>query len=129
MVGIYRKSIKFEEPEKSITWSDQEAEEKAESQNLFGDALPLSLNVDVEDEDPVMQVMLKSIQDPDLAPIYEGLPDLGLDFVTNCHISQQLILFFRIYHSVRQYSYVNTVGMGVVTLKDIQNRVGDDDIS
>ena len=29
------------------------------------------------DEDPVMQVMLRSIQDPELAPIYEGLPDLG----------------------------------------------------
>ena len=32
---------------------------------------------DLEDEDPIMQVMLKSIQDPELAPIYEGLPDLG----------------------------------------------------
>ena len=28
---------------------------------------------DLEDEDPI--VMLKSIQDPELAPIYEGLPD------------------------------------------------------
>jgi len=94
MVGIYRKTVKFEEPEKAVAWSDQEAEENAESQNPFGDTLPLSLNV--EDEDPVMQVMLKSIQDPELAPIYEGLPDLGLVFVTNCHISQQLILFFKV---------------------------------
>jgi hypothetical protein len=34
-------------------------------------------SADFEDEDPILQVMLKSIQDPDLAPIYEGLPDLG----------------------------------------------------
>lgn len=32
---------------------------------------------DLEDEDPLMEVMLKSVQDPELAPIYEGLPDLG----------------------------------------------------
>ena len=83
--------------------------------------------VDVEDEDPIVQVMLRSIQDPELIPIYEGLTDLGL--VINCYISQRLILFVRIYRSVRQYSYVTTVGMGVVTLKDIQNRVGNDDIS
>ena len=52
--------------------------ERAESQNPFDDA-SIALNADVEDnaEDPIMQVMLKSIQDPDLAPIYEGLPDLG----------------------------------------------------
>jgi hypothetical protein len=29
------------------------------------------------EEDPTTQVMLKSIQDPELAPIYVGLPDLG----------------------------------------------------
>ena len=34
-------------------------------------------SVDFEDEDPIMQVMLKSIQDPELALIYEGLLDLG----------------------------------------------------
>ena len=38
-------------------------------------------------------------------------------------------LFVRIYRSVRQYSYVTTVGMGVVMLKDIYNRIGNDDIS
>jgi hypothetical protein len=76
-----------------------------------------------------MQVMLKSIQDPDLAPIYEGLPDLGLAFVVNCYTLHKLIPFLRIYRSVRQYSYVTTVGMGVVTLKDIQNIVSSEDIS
>ena len=39
------------------------------------------------------------------------------------------MFFVRIYRSVRQYSYVTTVGMGVVTFKDIQDRVGNDDIS
>ena len=38
-------------------------------------------------------------------------------------------LFARIYRSVRQYSYVTMVGMGVVTLKDLHNRLGSDDIS
>ena len=83
-VGIYRKTVKFEECENSVAWSDHEPEkdsankvvERAESQDLLDDTLSLSLNVD-EAEDPIMQVMLKSIQDPDLAPIYEGLPDLG----------------------------------------------------
>ena len=137
MVGICRKTIKFEEREKSVAWSDQEPEkssadniiEKAGSQNPFGDTSSLNLNVDIEDEDPVMQVMLKSIQDPDLVPIYKGLPDLGSVFVMNCCFPRQLMLFFRIYRSVHQYSYVSTVGMGVVTLKDIQNRVGRDNIS
>ena len=34
-------------------------------------------SVDSEEEDPTTQVMLKSIQDPELAPIYKDLPDLG----------------------------------------------------
>ena len=84
IVGICSKTIKFEEREKSVAWSDQEKDsannvvERAESQNPFDDA-SLALNTDVEDnaDDPIMQVMLKSIQDPHLAPIYEGLPDLG----------------------------------------------------
>ena len=81
-----------------------------------------------DEEDPLMQVMLKSVQDSELAPIYEGLPDLGWVFGQQ---SQVLLttLFVRIYRSVRQYSYVSTVGMGVVMLKDIQDRVGSDDIS
>jgi hypothetical protein len=84
------------------------------------------------DEDPVMQVMLRSIQDPELAPIYEGLPDLGW-VLDDCNrlpcLAKYSAFFVRIYRSVRQYSYVSTVGMGVVTLKDIQSRVGSDDIS
>ena len=83
-VRIYRKTVKFEERENSVAWSDHEPEkdsankvvERAGSQDLLDDTLSLSLNID-EAEDPIMQVMLKSIQDPDLAPIYEGLPDLG----------------------------------------------------
>ena len=31
----------------------------------------------IEEEDPVSQVMLKSIQDPELTPINNDLPDLG----------------------------------------------------
>ena len=31
----------------------------------------------IEEEDFVSQVMLKSIQDPELTPIYNDLPDLG----------------------------------------------------
>jgi hypothetical protein len=47
--------------------------------NLELNVLTLILfsSADLEDEDPIMQVMLKSIQDPELAPIYVGLPDLG----------------------------------------------------
>ena len=101
MVGICRKTIKFEEREKSVAWSDQEPEkssadniiEKAGSQNPFGDTSSLNLNVDIEDEDPVMQVMLKSIQDPDLVPIYEGLPDLGSVFVMNGFPSTTNVIF------------------------------------
>lgn len=37
-----------------------------------------------EEEDPITQVMLKSIQDPELAPIYVGLPDLG--YVFSCRL-------------------------------------------
>lgn len=135
IVGIYRKNIKFEECEKSVVWSDHEdgannAVERAESENPLDDTLSPNLNADVEDdEDPIMQVMLKSIQDPDLTPIYEGLPDLGLALFINFYISRCLILFLSIYRSVRQYSYVNTVGMGVVTFKDLQSRVGNDEIS
>lgn len=51
-----------------------------------------------------------------------------MSLVDGCLFSLN-ILFLRIYRSVRQYTYVTTVGMGVVTLKDIQNRVGSDDIS
>jgi hypothetical protein len=30
-----------------------------------------------QDKDPARDVMLRSIQDPELMPLYEGLPDLG----------------------------------------------------
>ena len=49
--------------------------------------------------------------------------------LVNDYTFSEAILFVRIYRSVRQYAYVTTVGMGVVTLKDIQNRVANDDIS
>ena len=39
------------------------------------------------------------------------------------------MFFVRIYWSVRQYSYVTTVGMGMVTFKDIQDQVGNDNIA
>jgi hypothetical protein len=29
------------------------------------------------DDDPSVDVMLRAVQDPELRPIYEGLPDLG----------------------------------------------------
>lgn len=65
MVELYsRKSIKFEEREDPVAWNDQEPNASISGEN-------------VEEEDPIMQVMLKSIQDPELAPIYKGLPDLG----------------------------------------------------
>lgn len=86
-----------------------------------------------EEEDPTIQVMLKSIQDPELAPIYDGLPDLGyVLYLFSCHISDaELIcsLFTSVYRSVRQYTYVNTVGMGVVTLQNVQSQVGTENIS
>jgi hypothetical protein len=47
-----------------------------------------------------------------------------VSLVDGCIFSLNKLLFLRIYRSVHQYSYVTTVGMGVVTLKDIQNRVG-----
>jgi hypothetical protein len=65
----------------------------SDKQNVFCDTSSVNLNVDVEDEDAVMQVMLKSIQDPDLVPIYEDLPDLGLVFV----VSGVSNIIFRIY--------------------------------
>lgn len=82
MVDVYRK-IKFEEPDNNVNWSDQEldvpdGENVVESSSVSPDVLvdgPKA--IDLEDEDPIMEVMLKSIQDPDLSPIYEGLPDLG----------------------------------------------------
>ena len=46
-------------------------------------------------EDPVMQVMLRSIQDPELAPIYEGLPDLGC-VLDDCdrHVLLNIVFLF-----------------------------------
>ena len=159
ILGFYRKkNVKLEEGKISVAWSNQEPDKEgannivdaknsrgvllnSDSQNVF-DALSVRLkkpvindwlvyfrSIDDEEEDPVMQVMLRSIQDPELALIYKGLPDLGLVFVTDCYIFWKLILIVRIYQSVHQYSYITTVGMGVVTLKDIQNRVSEDDIS
>jgi hypothetical protein len=145
-VGVNRNSIKLEDLASNVALSDQDPDKdsvaekpedscdalqgNSDDQNAFCDTSSVNMNCDLEDEDPLMQVMLKSIQDPDLAPIYEDLPDLGLVFVIDwCILQQLLILKFRIYRSVRQYSYVNTVGMGVVTFKDIQKRMVSDDIA
>lgn len=109
-VDICSNTVKFEEAENSVTWSDQELDVPqardgdnvvendshdallgCDVQKVSADAVYVNLNelgdqrtdsivfrpADLEDEDPIMQVMLKSIQDPELAPIYEGLPDLG----------------------------------------------------
>lgn len=38
-------------------------------------------------------------------------------------------MFTSVYRSVCQYAYINTIGMGVVTLKDIQSHVGTEAIS
>ena len=81
----------------------------------------------IEEEDPVSQVMLKSIQDLELTPIYDDLPDLGQVLCSfSCRQLRRLLDPFaaRVYRSVRQYSYVNTVGMGVVTLQNVQSQVG-----
>ena len=81
----------------------------------------------IEEEDPVSQVMLKSIQDPELIPIYDNLPDLGQVLcLFSCRQLRCLLDPFSasVYQSVRQYSYVNTVGMGVVTLQNVQSQVG-----
>ena len=86
MVYIYsKKSIKLEDAESVVALSDQEQDAPAASEGdaaMEDDSRDASLGCDSqkvedEEEDPIMQVMLKSIQDPDLAPIYEGLPDLG----------------------------------------------------
>ncbi|KAF8802341.1 hypothetical protein BYT27DRAFT_7261120 [Phlegmacium glaucopus] len=45
-----------------------------DSHDMPADAISIAF----EEEDPTTQVMLKSIQDPALAPIYDGLPDLGI---------------------------------------------------
>ncbi|KAF8800969.1 hypothetical protein BYT27DRAFT_7245428 [Phlegmacium glaucopus] len=117
-------TIKIEGNDNDVTWSDSEPDATGDRDNDIGvvpsDMLPKHDSQDVpaeaisagfEEEDPTTQVMLKSIQDPALAPIYDGLPDLG------------------VYRSVRQYAYVNTVGMGVVTLQNIQSQMGAEDIS
>ena len=82
MIDIYsKKSIKLEDGENVVAWRDQEQDAPAVGQDVMGDDSHDALfgcdNQNAEEEDPIMQVMLKSIQDPDLAPIYEGLPDLG----------------------------------------------------
>jgi hypothetical protein len=84
MVYIHsKKSIKLEDAEDVTAWNDQEQDAPAASDGdaaMEDDTRDASFGCDsqkAEDEDPIMQVMLKSVQDPDLAPIYEGLPDLG----------------------------------------------------
>jgi hypothetical protein len=89
MVDVYsKKSIKLEDSEKVVAWSREQDHTPAASEghgdNVVEDDSRDALVAcddqkaeDEADEDPIMQVMLKSIQDPDLAPIYEGLPDLG----------------------------------------------------
>jgi hypothetical protein len=80
-----KKSIKLEDAESAVALSDQEQDAPAASEGdaaMEDDSRDASLGcnsqkAEDEEEDPIMQVMLKSIQDPDLAPIYEGLPDLG----------------------------------------------------
>jgi hypothetical protein len=75
---VYRKSIKFEEREDHVAWSDQEPDvsESKDGEKAVEDA-SVSRDEGHEEEDPLMQVMLKSIQDPELAPIYQNLPELG----------------------------------------------------
>lgn len=79
MIDVYSKSIKLEDNGKVVAWSDQEQDvpNASDGDNDSGDALFGCDDQKAEEEDPIMQVMLKSIQDPDLVPIYEGLPDLG----------------------------------------------------
>lgn len=70
--------------------------------------------------------MLASVQDEDLAPIYVGLPDLGYVFFIYRPFLLLNLILSSVYRSVKQFSYVTSVGMGVVTMKDIEPLHGID---
>jgi len=105
-------TIKIEDGVDNVTWSDPEADAPGDGNNDIGfvshdtllnrdsqevpakdtyvdnscdqhtDLFIFVSSTGFEEEDPTTQVMLKSIQDPELAPIYNGLPDLG--YVLSC---------------------------------------------
>lgn len=56
-------------------------------------------------------------------------PILGGCLHLLCCLFVTEFFFARVYLSIRQYTYVTTVGMGIVTLEDIQTRVRTEAIS